>query len=752
MDRLVSWKRFRIGIAPAVLSCAFATGVSFAEERNSASAKDEQAPSVDNNGSTTLASKVKEIFRARCFECHGGSATQADVDILNVDALVQEDQVVRGRPEQSSLLTAITTADEDVRMPQGSPALSPADVDLVRQWIAEGAPAFPEDVAQPDEALKDSEFKSVAGVEYVLKQILDHQRKLAADKRRNVRYFSCNHLLIGGATREELDVQRDAFAKALNHLSREPQVVQPEVVNGETATIFAVDLRDIGWNRRPFSHVTHQPAVASDINLHDLILLEYPYGILYEDSATFDALAVEFLTPAGQVRPIPYVRTDWFCSVATLPPLYHDLLQLPRDLSGLEQQLGMNVEDNLKHRKAKRAGMTVSGVSRNNRAVERHPTAHGSYWKSIDYASSKGTENIFTDPVNLHGTGGEMIFSLPNGLQAYYISDAIGKRLNEAPTSIVTDKLAEDKTVRNGLSCIRCHNRGIKDFRDDVRPAVEKITGSGHIHKREVLALYPPHDEMESLVSLDQEQFEKAMAELLGKDQNEEPLTPVSKRFLDTPLQLGTVAGELGLTDMGELKATFRQPHFTSFGLVALADAGVVRRDMWEDYFDEIVRSLGLGIPVVPVDGLSTADHLAEEADLDVRISTTRKNNVFAPGDDLAVVVENRSKSDVFIELFGTSAQGETVVIVPAGTRLESGKELRFPKTGTLKVRPVLGRELITLFASAAEFPAGQIIRAEHMADRVVHPFYSLHTTERGTEPRLDARKVLKRTLEIETR
>lgn len=711
----------------------------------------EQPRDVDASETKALASKVKEIFRARCFECHGGSAVQADLNILDKANLVKNEMVIAGQPDKSPLIQSITASNDAVRMPQDLPALAASDIDLVRQWILADLPDFPTDVSQPTETAKEQEFEAVAGVEYVLKEILAHQRTLAPDKRRNVRYFSCNHLLAGGATRDELDVQYAAFAKVINHLSRESKIVRPDVINGNTATIFAVDLRDIGWHRRPFKIIGATTTV-SQLNLHDLVLLEYPYGILYEDSATFDALSTEYLGPAAQVRPLPYVRTDWFCSIATLPPLYHDLLQLPRDLGTLERELGIEVEDNLKHRKGKRAGMTVSGVSRNNRAVERHPSSNGSYWKSIDYASSKGTENIFTDPVNLHGTGGEMIFSLPNGLQAYFVCDGTGKRLNEAPTSIVTDKFAEDKTVRNGLSCIRCHDQGIKDFRDDVRPAIENISGSGQINKRETLALYPAHDDMEMLIDEDQTRFVAAMKKIMKVDQRDEPLAPVSKRFLDTPLQLRTVAGELGLTAVDDLKATFRQPNFTAFGLVALANAGVIRRDMWEDYFDDVVRSLGLGIPILPIDSLTTLDHLPDSNKSKLQISTSKKNNVFAPGDELRITVSNSGTVPLFIELFGTSAAGETVALIPAGTKLEAGKQLHFPATGSIKVRPVLGKELITLFASENEFAAGQILRAENIADRVVHDFYKLELTDSGAQPRRDAKSILRRTLEIETR
>ena len=153
------------------------------------------------------------------------------------------------------------------------------------------------------------------------------------------------------------------------------------------------------------------------------------------------------MKPSNMIRHIPYLRTDWFCSVATQPALYHDILKLPHTVAELEHDIiGVDAEEKLKHQEVHRGAVILSGVSRNNRAAERYSSSHGAYWKSIDYASNKGDENIFRDPVNLHGVGGEMIFNLPNGLQGYYLADAAGRRIDAGPTAIVTDKFAEDKS------------------------------------------------------------------------------------------------------------------------------------------------------------------------------------------------------------------------------------------------------------------------------------------------------------------
>lgn len=708
------------------------------------------AAAAERDGAA-LAAQVKEILRSRCFECHGGSATQEGIKVLDHALLTVKKVVLPGKPDESSLYQTIIETDDDVRMPKSAPALPATEIDAIRQWILAGAPPFPKDVPLPAESQKDAGLQGLVGVDYVLKQILQHQVKLSTPgERRAVRYFSCNHLLARGATQDELEIQKDALNKAINHLSREPRIVPVTVVD-PSGTIFALDIRQVGWDKQPFQVVEKGTlGPKSNVNFFDLVLLEYPYGVIYEDSETFDALVRDYLIPAAVVRPIPYVRSDWFCSVATQPPLYHDLLQLPHDLQTLEKELEVDAQKNIAERIAKRAGMQVSGVSRNNRAVERHPGPHGMYWKSVDYATSKGQENLFTDPVELRGTGGEMIFTLPNGLQAYYLATGQGERLDAAPTDIVTDKFAEDKTVRNGLACMRCHDEGMKNFEDTIRPAVQQMPGSGGIDKRTVLALYPPQKEMDALLKQDRDQFMAALEKALGKPQIREPLIPVSQRFLDAPLQLANAAGELGLADSADLKSVFKAPTFAALGLVPLANRGVVRRDMWEDYYDQTVRSLGLGIPVVPFDGLMRVDYQPVGGELNVSLATTKKNNVFAPGDELAILVKNGGDRPVFIELIGAGTKGEKVVI--ATGKVAAGGEFRHPEKGAIIVQPSLGSEQIMLYASEAEFPAAKILRGSNLADRVLHNFYECEAATDGVKVKFDPSRLVKRTIVIETK
>ncbi|MCA9085238.1 MAG: hypothetical protein KDA81_14335 [Planctomycetaceae bacterium] len=703
---------------------------------------------------SALAADVKRIFRTRCLECHGDTRREADIHILERSSFVGEDAaVVPGSVDGSVLYDFIASDDEDYRMPEAPrPALSKGEIETVRKWIEAGAPEFPRDVAQPESIGADQSLTNNTGAEYVLTQILKHIDTVPRDDRPFIRYFSSNHLLTSGVTSEELKENRQALAKAINHLSWQPDIVVPKVVDEKTETIFAVDIRRLGWQESVFKSADSSHSdFAAGVDLFDLVLLEYPYGLAFEHSETFTQLFERYMEPAGLIRPVPFVRIDWFISVALQSPLYEDLLQLPHELAELEEEIGVDSAENIRNFVARRAGMTLSGVSRNNRVVERHPARYGAYWKSFDFQTSKGQQNMFADPLEFHFAGGEMIWNLPNGLQAYLVTDNAGHRILEAPTAIVTDKFAEDRVVRNGMACMRCHERGMKRFADNVRPAFEAVTGSTGLDKQQILRLYATRDEMNDLLDKDQKRFMDAMEEALGEPQQAEPIVPTSRKFLDAPLTMTQAAAELGLKDSSGLQSVFRLPQFTQLGLAGLSAGGVIRRDTWEDYFDRVARQLGTGVPVAPVDGLTRPDQLADSTlAATLTLSTNKRSNVFSPGEEMVIHVANNTDQDMFFELIGTSARGKIAPLTNGVRMLKKGESFRFPETGSITIQPQLGTEFITVFANPESFEPGILVRGENTADRFVHGFYGFNADTATVSS--DPTRLIKKTLRIETR
>jgi hypothetical protein len=96
-------------------------------------------PAVD------FAREVQPLLAARCFKCHGGVKQQAGLSLLfRSEALAPtragKPAIVPGKPEESELVRRITAADESERMPPEGGALKPNEVEVLRRWIAAGAP------------------------------------------------------------------------------------------------------------------------------------------------------------------------------------------------------------------------------------------------------------------------------------------------------------------------------------------------------------------------------------------------------------------------------------------------------------------------------------------------------------------------------------------------------------------------------------------------------------------------------------
>ena len=213
----------------------------------------------------------------------------------------------------------------------------------------------------------------------------------------------------------------------------------------------------------------------------------------------FDQNIVNIAATIGTA--IPVVRGDWLLFEATKPFNYHSLANIPDNLPELETRLGLNRVDNIRRSitdpaqpRIQRAaiGAGRSGVSVNNRVIERHLIPQGIFWISYDFANIEGdsAKSVFSSPLgpapditiqdvpnanqnttNFTPDGGEVIFTMANGLQGYMLVDGVGGRINEGPTDVVFDASARDKegTVLNGYSCMTCHANGIIKATDELR-------------------------------------------------------------------------------------------------------------------------------------------------------------------------------------------------------------------------------------------------------------------------------------------
>ena len=532
-----------------------------------------------------IALDTHAIFQQSCFNCHGPDGAYKETLLMEHNVLIKENgPVVPGNPEASRLYKRLLGEGGQL-MPLGGPPLPDPQIETVKNWILAGAPDW------AVTAVSDGDFISPAEI---LTAIETHLMSLTPFDRAFARYFTMTHLHNAGESTQILQEYRNGLYKLVNSLSWEREITNPQPIDPQ-GTIFYIDLRHYEWDVN---------------NAWMQIEAEYPYHISF-DAPTQAALKAQLERLQGEMKTdIPSIHVDWFVAQASLPPLYHDLLSLPLTDRELEKRLEVDVERNITNAAGIdvwRAGTNNSGVSNNNRVIERHTSRYGAYWKSYDFAGSVGTQNIFTHPLSFTHDGGEVIFNLPNGLQAYYVTNASGFRLDEAPINIVSNPAASDPTVRNGLSCFGCHTEGMKRFEDEVRSVIES-NATPAFDKAHALRLYVEQAVMDGLIAEDMDRYETALEATGGAVDDIEPISRFHEVF-QGPVDAAYAAAVVGLETEAFQERIRENVGLQNVGLLVLDSAnGSMKRDAWTEGFDDMI--FALDFPESQVDSPSQPDLL----------------------------------------------------------------------------------------------------------------------------------------------
>ena len=536
-----------------------------------------------------LAQEVSTVFQQSCLKCHGPSGSFKEALLIDRTTLVDTQVVIPGDPENSEFYKRLLGPTENgPQMPLNLPPLSQEAIETIARWITVGAPDW--------NVQRDINFITT---DTILDTIRNHLKSLDPFDRPSARYFTMTHLYNAGETPETLSDYRIALSKLINSLSWKFEITNPTAID-EAQTIFHIDLRRYEWN--------------TTTDVWPQIEQVYPYNIAFDPEIQAGLLEklTQLQTETGST--VPFVHVDWFLATASLPPLYHDILDLPQTDRILETQLGVNVASNITNAPGIdvwRAGFNDSGVSRHNRVVERHTSRYGAYWKSYDFAGSAESQNIFTYPLDFTHDGGEIIFNLPNGLQAYLLVDADGNRLNDAPIDIVSNPAASDPTVRNGLSCIGCHTQGMKKFEDSVRAAIKQDENPPY-NKEHALRLYPEQSVLDELLQKDTVRFQQALEKIGGtfaddasrerffKQHENEPIQRFHELF-QAPLNAAHAAASVGLETDAFLTQIREKQSLKNLGLQTLIDVnGTVKRDAWTSNFEQMISALNTPDNVLP--------------------------------------------------------------------------------------------------------------------------------------------------------
>jgi hypothetical protein len=99
---------------------------------------------------------IKPLLRERCYSCHGGLKQKKGLRLDTAAAIFKGSSdgpvLERGNPSQSRIIQRVTATDPEQRMPpehEGEP-LTAAQIKLLTDWVAAGAPAPPEEKGEAD--------------------------------------------------------------------------------------------------------------------------------------------------------------------------------------------------------------------------------------------------------------------------------------------------------------------------------------------------------------------------------------------------------------------------------------------------------------------------------------------------------------------------------------------------------------------------------------------------------------------------
>ena len=323
----------------------------------------------------------------------------------------------------------------------------------------------------------------------------------------NIIYATIGHLSPSGQQTSQLNVVRFGLTKVLNSISMNPYIVPlTPLDNGKT--VYRINMDDY---KQPnaLSRIRTAPNAENNIS---------------------------------QVGNATVVKGDWLVYALSRPEVYDIMMSLPQLGSMLVSTLGVNYNQAV-YVNTNRSEVTFGGRVLMRAPIELGGKPGGYFWRSYDFARPDVMQRGFQNPQSLQSTSipdlvaGEFFFSLPNGLQGYYLTgfgdqhryDVPGPGGTSIDPPVATDyRRPQDGLsycvggkapcgfVINGESCMTCHASGINAPTD---PA-----GTNGATMAQIT----------SLITADQSRFAGAVKEMGFIDVQEEPIMATIKIYRDT--------------------------------------------------------------------------------------------------------------------------------------------------------------------------------------------------------------------------
>jgi hypothetical protein len=470
-------------------------------------------------------------------------------------------------------------------------------------------------------ALVTPEIQSLQAVAYL--------NRLSLADRPYIRFLSWLGTPVNRLARDQ-----QTLSFVLPQLSREPDVEFAKEVPGSDGLLWALDLRDWGWNNEAWRNVAlrepyfREPWISQGTaeTLRRLIYTS-------QDRKTFHVEAI--------------VRADWFfreTAETDRSTSYYDLLyarerfgdreyyhgdaqykaqwyykganqggfvdaNFPKNKADFEKAFGADETIKLIQKlrlSVKNGALVEDGISivaRQNRILVRVPIPTGAYWFTLDVLQTAGKKDFtetapFLDQQEFDA--GEAIINLPNGGQAYLLFNGEGKRIEFADNKAAIDTSdPHDRRVRTPGSCVVCHGVGINKPENLMEQFLKDgldIRFKEARKAREVRAFFLNWDKK---LKGDQELYGDYVKRTAGRKGEENAALYKSMRdHYDAPVDFRQACLETGLTEEQFRYLGQKSPHAR---LLMLVRGRTIPRSSWEQdtYRETMLFTVSRKVPYV---------------------------------------------------------------------------------------------------------------------------------------------------------
>ncbi len=495
-------------------------------------------------GVDILGQRVMALINQHCVSCHDEPGYDGSAPgITQIEWLFSEGWVVPGLSEGSPLLLGFQNGH--ARLERGGPTIG--EVALVEAFIAQSG-------------FGDAECQVLDDVDTdtALATMARDIATLPADARPFTRYLSVAYVSNARVCEWALETERQALFAAVNGVSTAEAISVPVPIDA-SELIYRLDVRDYGWDR-PID-VDGDTGIDLPEGWADVDRTDFPDGwsAIVNGAGPF---AVEYAGPEADVlrleaqTRVPLLPVNAFVHAVGAGDLYYALLGVGRDMEAERLELGVELFADDEGRSLLWAGFQSAGPDRDwrevtlNRAPQSRPDR--AYWLAAEQYTHD-SETIFDNLFDWEPPSFQIIFHLPNGLQAYAI-DLEGQRANEALIHRTCRGDCPGGEPLGLAACPACHGEGLLPIDNQVRAVIDAYADPlRELALRDIADLeqYPTTAELDALRQADDAVHRDARARARLIPGRRDPLSSVYHGFERTPLDARRAAAELGVSFEG---------------------------------------------------------------------------------------------------------------------------------------------------------------------------------------------------------